>query len=65
MNNKKKFIFPENIDSIGDLAFCGCVNLESLKFPTNLKHIGYAAFDGCTSLTNYNDIPENWKYYEV
>jgi hypothetical protein len=46
-----------NITTIGDNAFAGCSNLESVSFPkagSNGGTIGNAAFAGCTSLTTVN-----------
>lgn len=35
---------PENVTSIGILAFVGCKNLRSVKFPKSLKAVGSDAF---------------------
>ncbi|MBO5141478.1 MAG: hypothetical protein J6C46_00485 [Clostridia bacterium] len=45
----------------------GAAPADKLWNNSNLSQPSYGigTFDGCTSLTNYNDIPENWKYYEV
>lgn len=41
---------PEGIEEIGDWAFHGCINLESLTLPRSLRHIGDGAFSYCTAL---------------
>ena len=47
----KKIVLPEGIESIGDFAFCNCVNLLSVKTPTTCKTIGKYAFNGCSQLS--------------
>lgn len=37
---------------IGDGAFKGCSQIETLNITSNIKTIGNRAFDGCTSLTS-------------
>jgi hypothetical protein len=38
---------PEGVTHIGDNAFAGCVNLESLTIPSTVESIGAYAFCGC------------------
>jgi hypothetical protein len=44
--NLTEVVFPENILSIGESAFCGCF-LGEVCFPAALKTIGAKAFSGC------------------
>lgn len=38
---------PNTITTIGEEAFVGCPNLESINFPASLTSIGRRAFSGC------------------
>lgn len=40
----------ENVQSVGDGAFYGCVNLKSVSLPDSLTYLGQSAFAGCTAL---------------
>lgn len=40
------------VTSIGDYAFDGYINLESVVIPDSVESIGIAAFDGCVNLEN-------------
>lgn len=48
----KKVSIQEGIKSIGDEAFCGCVNMTEIKIPEDVDYIGLDAFCGCKSLTD-------------
>lgn len=59
-------VIKEGITSVGECAFKGLTNLESITLPENgLKRIGDAAFYGCTSLKSLY-IPDGiytiWEY---
>ena len=50
-------IIPSTIESypvtsIGEMAFYGCSNLESVTIPTSVTSIGTYAFEACSSLAN-------------
>ena len=45
---KGKIIIPENITSIGEIAFRDCTGLTSVSFPASLTSIGWGAFRDCT-----------------
>ena len=49
---KGKIIIPENITSIGEIAFRDCTGLTSVSFPASLTSIGESAFRACTGLTS-------------
>jgi hypothetical protein len=48
--------FPNNqdywIQTIGDGAFAGCINLVSITIPKNVLTVGVSAFSGCSTLTS-------------
>lgn len=50
--NLKEVIFEEgsNLEEIKELAFCDCVNLESITIPKTVTKISAMAFAGCTNL---------------
>lgn len=50
--------FEEGIESVGALAFNGCVNLEKIYLPESLTKIGKWAFDDCSSLPEIT-LPKN------
>ena len=43
-------VIPENLESIGDRAFYGCLGLTSITLPESLTEISGVAFEGCTAL---------------
>lgn len=47
-----KAILPDTVEYIGDGAFSGLTDLQSVKIPASLKSIGKYVFNGCTSLTD-------------
>ena len=49
---------PNNIKSIGDLAFSDCRRLESITIPNSVMKIGKWAFSDCVSLTSI-ELPDN------
>ncbi len=48
----KKTIIPDNVTSIGSIAFSGCTSLTSIEIPSSVTTIGNRAFYGCTGLTS-------------
>ena len=62
---------PDEVKSIGEIAFFGCVNLEEFDFPANLEVIGCAAFTNCQKLRkitihkNINNYIELFKKNEL
>ena len=53
-----KVTIGNNITSIGECAFSGCISLTSINIPNSVTSIGSSAFSGCTSLTSIN-IPNS------
>ena len=53
-------VIPDDnsVTSIGDYAFCGCVEITSITIPNNITSIGEGAFAGCIGLTSIT-IPDN------
>ncbi len=51
MTMLRDVVVPENVKTIGDNAFSGCSNLETITLP-GVSGIGDGAFDGCRSLTS-------------
>ena len=50
--SESAFIFPENIVSIGYMAFESCKNLTNITIPNSVTAIGESAFSGCSGLTS-------------
>lgn len=46
----KNTIIPNSVTGIGNQAFIGCTNLESIVIPNSVTAIGSQAFSGCTKL---------------
>lgn len=53
-----EYTIPNNVTSIGGLAFAYCSNLESVIIPNSVTSIKSWAFYGCSSLTSIT-IPES------
>ena len=56
---------PDNVTSIGSLAFYGCSSLTSVTIPSSVTSIGANAFNGCTGLMSVTidmtTIPDAFK----
>lgn len=50
LTNVSSLVVPDNVKSIGNLAFAQCMNLESVTIGENVDSIGEAVFLGCSSL---------------
>ncbi len=46
----KNTVIPNTVTGIGNQAFIGCTNLESIVIPNSVTTIGNQAFSGCTKL---------------
>lgn len=56
-----RFVFPENIESIGSSAFSGTNLTGSLILPNNITEIGASAFYMVASLTGTLNLPKSLK----
>ena len=56
--NKTYVVIPDNVNSIGTLAFNDCKSLTSVVIPDNVKFIGDEAFKDCSSLKSVT-IPDS------
>ena len=56
-NDKREYIIPSTVISIGSYAFSGCSSLESINIPEGVTSISSSVFRGCSSLESIN-IPE-------
>jgi len=45
-----RVILGDEVETIGDYAFRGCSDLQSIYLPPSVKTIGTGAFDGCGQL---------------
>ena len=54
--NEADVIIPNIVTEIGNEAFKGCTEIESVKIPSGVTKIGERAFSGCSNLTNV-EIP--------
>ena len=46
----KEVVIPEGYTYIGNKAFSGCENLETISLPSTIREIGTGAFAGCKKL---------------
>lgn len=53
----KVVILQDGITSVGDCAFLGCRNLETVELPTSITSIGQHTFRNCSSLQSIT-LPE-------
>lgn len=53
-----KIYIPSTYTVLGNYAFAGCRNLESLQLPENLVDVGASAFSNCSKLTSLT-LPDN------
>jgi len=49
---------PSGVTSIGESAFSGCSDLDSITLPNSVTSIGGNAFNGCNKLTSFT-IPDS------
>ncbi|MCR5042614.1 MAG: leucine-rich repeat domain-containing protein [Bacteroidaceae bacterium] len=50
-NNADSYEIPASVTSIGEKAFAGCEDLETVTLPASVTSIGDEAFYGCSNLT--------------
>ncbi len=56
--NDTYYEIPNNVTSIGEGAFAGCITLSNVTIPDSVTSIGEGAFAGCITLTNVT-IPDS------
>lgn len=49
---------PDTLETIGQMAFGGCINLKEVNLPENIRLIDDGAFMNCRSLTSLN-LPDS------
>ncbi len=61
------FVIPDNVTTIGNMAFYYCSNLESVVIGDSVTSIGSFAFDSCFSLAEvyYNGSAEDWNSISI
>ncbi len=60
--NFTEIILPGTLTSIGDEAFSGCYELESIHIPASVTSIGEFAFENCWKLKNLSVASDNPNY---
>ena len=50
----EEFVLGEEVTSIGQYAFSGCVQLSTINIPNHMTNIGEGAFFDCPALTSIN-----------
>lgn len=60
--NFTEIILPDTLTSIGDEAFSGCYELESIHIPASVTSIGEFAFENCWKLKNLSVARDNPDY---
>ena len=58
----KNTVIPDNVTSIGDMAFSGCSGLTSIEIPASVTSIEDGAFYGCTGLETISVADGNTVY---
>ena len=53
--NLETVVLPNNIEYIGENAFCYCNSLKNINFPEKISHIGLMALEGTEWLNNQDD----------
>ncbi|MDE6091770.1 MAG: leucine-rich repeat protein, partial [Ruminococcus sp.] len=53
--NLETVVLSDNIEYIGENAFCYCESLKNINFPEKISHIGIRAFNGTKWFDNQND----------
>ena len=56
----RTMVFGNDVTTIPNALFNGCVNLTSAVVPERMDSIGFSAFSGCESLTSFN-MPQGIK----
>lgn len=59
----EEFVFPENLESIGNSAFSGCKSLKEIDLPDNCSRIGQFAFYQCIAAEKVK-MPKKLQYID-
>ena len=59
-----EIILPDQLEEIGEIAFCGCKQLRGLELPSTLQTISARSFGNCKSIKEIN-FPENLKKLDL
>jgi hypothetical protein len=51
---QENIVIPNEITSINQYAFYGCISLQTVKFHSNIKRIGISAFAYCKNINTYD-----------
>ena len=57
----KNTIIPNTVNNIGNSAFAGCTELDTITIPNSVSYLGIGAFDGCNSLSTIT-LPSSVSY---
>ena len=66
-NNRqiKRVIIESGVTSVGNIAFCACMNLMSVAIPDSMINIGDSAFAAGISKVDYNGTVFQWKTIKI
>lgn len=59
--NITRVVIEDGVTSVGDYAFCGCVNVNEVVLPERMSQLGHFSFNGCSQLTSIK-IPDGITY---
>lgn len=51
---QENIVIPDEITSINQYAFYGCISLQTVKFHSNITRIGIRAFSSCKNIETYD-----------
>lgn len=58
LGSDKDVTIPEGVRAIGDFAFKGCPELETVTLSQSVERLGFAVFEGCPKLRTITMSPE-------
>ena len=51
-NEINEYVIPNDVESIGDMAFSNCINLNSITFSKSITNVSSSAFQDCKGLVS-------------